>query len=199
VLDAGANFGWYTTHFARYVGEGGKVFAFEPIYSTFKELEENIKLNHISNAALINQALGDKKGETSFFVSQEFRGSGGASRYNYYGKRIPVTMTTLDDFADEHHIKRLDFIKADIEGGEFHMLLGGQKTLERFHPRLVFEIQEWHTERFGHKPKAVFDLLAGLGYRAFAMGSDGKLTEEFDPAVLPPELMNHGFYFEANR
>ena len=48
-----------------------------------------------------------------------------------------VKTTRLDDFVRENNLPRVDFIKADIEGFERHMLAGAQDTLARFAPKLA--------------------------------------------------------------
>ncbi len=195
VLDAGANFGWYASHFSKYVGDEGRVLAFEPIPSTFKELEDNIELNHVTNAILVNQALGSQEGEADFFVPRQFRGSGGTSQYNYFGDKVSVKITTLDAAMTVHRMERLDFIKADIEGGELGLLLGGRKTIERFHPHISMEVEGWHTERFGYKPKDIFSLLSEWGYLAFDIAPDRKSISEFDFKKFP-EGTTGNYYFQ---
>jgi hypothetical protein len=34
-------------------------------------------------------------------------------------------------------LERVDFIKMDIEGGEYDALEGGRETIQRFHPKLA--------------------------------------------------------------
>ena len=109
VLDVGANFGWYASHFSKYVGEKGRVFAFEPIPATFEGLQKNIAFNHAENVTVINRALGEKEEKAYFFLPRQFRGSGGASRYNYFGDKVEVTVTTLDEIVKVHQIQHLDF------------------------------------------------------------------------------------------
>jgi FkbM family methyltransferase len=195
VLDVGANFGWYASHFSKYVGEKGRVFAFEPIPATFEELKKNIAFNHAENVTVINRALGEKEEKAYFFLPRQFRGSGGASRYNYFGDKVEVTVTTLDEIVKVHQIQHLDFIKADIEGGELGMLMGGKEALQRFHPHISLEVQEWHTERFGYGPAAVFDFLSGLGYRAFGIKGGGELIEKTTGSAFPPGIADT-FYFK---
>jgi FkbM family methyltransferase len=166
VLDIGANFGWYTVHFARWAA---KVYSFEPIPFTYKELKDNIALNGCKNVEMINSAVGDKKGSINFFLPKTFGGSATASEHNYFGEKIAVNMITLDKYAEENDI-RPDFIKADIEGGEFEMLQGGIKTLTRFHPDLFLEIEEQHTNRFGYKPRDIISFLERLGYQNTKIG-----------------------------
>jgi FkbM family methyltransferase len=46
-------------------------------------------------------------------------------------------ITTLDKFADEQNLKRLDFVKADIEGAERDMLAGAKNVLKELAPKLA--------------------------------------------------------------
>ena len=48
-----------------------------------------------------------------------------------------VETVTLDSFVRENKLERVDFIKADIEGFERHMLQGAQETLRKFAPKLA--------------------------------------------------------------
>ncbi len=53
-------------------------------------------------------------------------------------KEITTAETvTLDSFVRENNLERVDFIKADIEGFERHMLQGAQETLRKFAPKLA--------------------------------------------------------------
>ena len=48
-----------------------------------------------------------------------------------------VKVTTIDQFVSENQIRKVDFIKADIEGTERYMLKGATETLRRFAPKLA--------------------------------------------------------------
>lgn len=45
VFDIGANFGWFTTLFARWVGPSGRVHGFEPVPFIHELAAETVKLN----------------------------------------------------------------------------------------------------------------------------------------------------------
>jgi predicted methyltransferase len=49
VLDLGANIGYYVLVEAQLVGKSGKIFAVEPVHSNFTLLNENVKLNNLTN------------------------------------------------------------------------------------------------------------------------------------------------------
>ena len=46
-------------------------------------------------------------------------------------------MVSIDDFIEEHNIKRVDFIKIDTEGYEKPVIQGARETIKRFHPVIV--------------------------------------------------------------
>jgi hypothetical protein len=53
---------------------------------------------------------------------------------------IPVEVAALDDFVREQQIKKIDFIKMDIEGAESEALEGAVNTLTQHRPRLAISI-----------------------------------------------------------
>src|SRR6185437_3472168 len=77
-----------------------------------------------------------------------------------------IRLTTMDGFAAERGLTRLDFIKADVEGWELHALKGGVRTLSTFKPALFLEVVASSLARAGARPDDVWTLLGPLGYRA---------------------------------
>lgn len=49
----------------------------------------------------------------------------------------PVALTTIDKLAEELNLERIDFIKLDVEGAEEKALIGAERTLRRWKPRLA--------------------------------------------------------------
>jgi len=172
VIDVGANFGWYSIHLAQLVGQNGKIFSFEPIPETYEELNSNIKLNSFQNIKTFNLALGNKDGTISFGVANFDGGSGASSEFLNYSKRIQTNMRKLDDIIKEEKISKVDFIKADIEGGELNMLKGAEQLLERFRPKILIEIVDMHCQRFGHSPLDVYKFLINKGYEGLFVGNE---------------------------
>jgi FkbM family methyltransferase len=60
----------------------------------------------------------------------------------YPGPQVPLT--TIDKLVEELRLERVEFIKMDIEGAEQKALVGAQRTLARFHPRLA--LSAYHRE-----------------------------------------------------
>jgi len=176
-LDVGACFGWYSVLLSRAVGERGQVHAFEPVRPNFECLADNITLNGSTNVRLNNVALGDRPGRLELFlphegVSASFQPHSSISKCTV----LETDVTTLDSYTEQAGLIRLDFLKADIEGAELRLLKGGHKTLQRFKPTLLLEIQAHSTRLFGHEPTEVFNFLEDLGYSANYLAQDGTLT-----------------------
>ncbi|MEV6878398.1 FkbM family methyltransferase [Amycolatopsis sp. NPDC051128] len=77
-------------------------------------------------------------------------------------------MPTLDGLRAAAGLTRLDFVKIDVEGGELHVLQGGQQTIETFRPTMLIEIEARHTARYEYSPDDVVDWLTRRGYTMHA-------------------------------
>jgi len=115
VIDIGGHIGYYTTLFAKIVGNNGKVYAFEADNDNFKLLEKNT--GKYKNVILTNKAISDKTGEISFFKINNSTGCHSIIK-SENSQIITVPATTLDEFAKQNNIEKIDVIKIDIEGGE---------------------------------------------------------------------------------
>ena len=141
VVDVGANFGWYTMHFARHASAaGGKVVAVEANPRTFSLLSATVENSGVSSVALHNVAVSNRAG-TAVFSNDPARALNNhiVDSTNATRDAVRVRTRTLDDIlADE---RRVDFIKIDVEGFEALAWAGVQETLQR-HPgcKLVIEV-----------------------------------------------------------
>lgn len=165
VLDVGANIGWYTLMAAKALAGTGAVHAFEPAPEEFARLSRNLALNAFRNVTPHEQALSDSAGQG---LLTELR-DGGMTRLatSTDSSSRPVSVTTLDAFAQATALERLDFIKVDIEGAESRFLQGGRATLARFRPMLIMELHEENLSSFGSSPAALVQEMQQLGYRVY--------------------------------
>ena len=191
VVDAGANFGWHAVHLSNLVGPEGRVIAFEPIPRTFNELKANAALNACRNMEARQEALGNAEGEITIYVPSTHLGAGMASQFLDVGEPVKVPILRLDDFLERRGIDRVDFLKADIEGGELNLLRGAEKLFSRCRPRVLIEIVDVHCKRFGFTPREVIEFFSERGYRGRHIAANGEL-HAFE-TLRPP---NGNFYFE---
>lgn len=125
VVDAGAWIGPFSAYAAH---KGVQVYAFEPSPENQQLLKITAELN--GSIEIVPFALYDKVTELTFTENNV------GSKVVQEGAGIKVTTTTLDDFARSHSLKRIDFIKSDIEGAERNMLKGATWVLQNFAPKL---------------------------------------------------------------
>ena len=141
VIDAGANEGILTLIYSKKVTYSGKVFAFEPDKINIQTFNENLSLNEdTSNISLKGKGLWDKSDTIEFYEA----GTVGSSVFFRDGKSVKknIQVISIDDFVDSENIKRLDFIKMDIEGAEIEALKGARNTLKSLKPH--FAIASYH-------------------------------------------------------
>jgi len=133
IIDAGANLGVFSTYYAPKVGSEGKIFAFEPMPEIYKIVLNQIKYTQFKNIVAVEEALGDKIYKTNFKYSEE---NIEGSSENGPGESVEVKVNTIDSYVKENNIKKIDFIKMDIEGAERYALVGATETIKKYKPRL---------------------------------------------------------------
>ncbi|MFH0940152.1 MAG: FkbM family methyltransferase [Planctomycetota bacterium] len=174
--DIGANLGYFTLLLAHLTGPHGHVYAFEPNPVMQGRLAENILLNPGLDDGRIRLeavALGAQAGEADFFCpAQGHDGAGGLkdTRRAPLQKVIKVRVTALDEFVSMRSIKKLDFIKMDIEGGELDVLRGAERVLSELRPVILFEACEENTAPYGYR---VFDILSYLEQHGYSVKQTG--------------------------
>lgn len=167
VMDVGANIGYYSLLLSRLVGSKGTVYAFEPAAETWKRLLRTIELNRPTNIFPSKVALADRCGKVSFVTASATNtGKGRLARSVAEGLET-VDQITLDAFSEQHQLKRIDFIKVDIEGCEERLLDGGRKTMARFKPSLIMEINPQALETLGATADSLISKLRKMGYELF--------------------------------
>lgn len=133
VLDCGANCGVFSILASEIVGNGGKVFAFEPVERTYSLLKYFTKDKN--NIHRIKKGVYNYTGMCKINISPVHAQNSLAIDYNYGSEDIQVI--TIDAFVKEHNIGRVHLIKMDIEGSEKEALKGAMNTISQYKPILV--------------------------------------------------------------
>jgi FkbM family methyltransferase len=188
VLDIGAHAGQFAKLFAT-IAVDGRVYAVEPGSYARAILRAAIGLRRFDNVQIVPVALGAEERLETLNIPLKASGAMGfgLSHFGAAETRWPrvatetVAQTTVDALVAALAIDRVDFIKADIEGGELRMLYGAHATLDRFRPRLLVELTETHLARGGDTLAAAFGFLAECGYRACVLDNAGG----FMPVATP--------------
>jgi FkbM family methyltransferase len=181
-FDIGANIGVYSVVFARLSGSARNVHAFEPVDHVRRKLTANAKLNDFGSLHINAFALGAGAGSLDMFQVKSGHFRGGTSTFirnenvaalgdDEFVKRS-VEIKTLDWYAADSELARVDFLKIDVEGFEFYVLEGAARAIARFSPAILLEYDETRNGRQGHGEK-LRAFLDGHGYQAYEFTSFG--------------------------
>ncbi|TLT08737.1 FkbM family methyltransferase [Aliarcobacter thereius] len=135
VLDCGSCWGDNALYFAKEVGKNGHIVAFEFDDNNLEIFNKNLEINHdIKNITIIKNALDNSVDKELNFISNN-----GGTRISDKGEN-PVKTTTIDKIFADLNLKRVDFIKMDIEGFELQALEGAINTIKEFKPKLAISL-----------------------------------------------------------
>ena len=152
ILDIGTNIGNHTLYFF-FECEIKKAFCFEPINSTFEILKKNIEINNLKEKTVLNNvAVGAESGLSTIAFYDE-KNIGSTQIALEENGKIPVV--SIDTMQIDDPIK---LIKVDVEGFEVNVLKGCIKTIEKYRPYILIEIQ---SENF----ETIQSLLSTYGYK----------------------------------
>lgn len=182
VYDIGANIGAHTLAFARLVGAGGLVAAFEPQRVVFQILCANVALNGLSRVWTVWAACGRGLGEAKV-PSLDYRQINNVGGLSLVGVPEGESVPTMP--IDEVVAPSCHFIKIDVEGMEVEVLEGAAKTIERSRPIML-------VERIKAESGPLRQWLEGRGYALIEAGinllvihSTDKVLADLVPAAQP--------------
>jgi len=187
ILDIGANFGWYTTLFARLVGECGQVHSFEPVPPIFDELKFNLELNDLAdNVTLNNCALAMKAEQVTLHLFEGLP-SGHAS-ISKLGRSDYVAFESwtmpLDKYISDNNISRVNLVKCDVEGAEMLVLKGGAELFSREPaPIVLLEMNMITAKQFGYAPEDLLFQLSEYNEYRFFKAVNGRRLERLATAT----------------
>lgn len=133
VLDCGACIGEFSTLFAAMTGPTGAVHLFDPVPLHLRfcalQAELNPGLAHVLHR--VHAAVGASPGHASGHIADLAHIAPGGLKVDTYGT------VTLDGYAQQAALTRIDFIKMDIEGAELEALTGASQVISTCRPRLA--------------------------------------------------------------
>lgn len=175
-LDIGANIGAHTLHLASFVGDTGRVIAFEPTSASFKKLSTNLNLNaSLAARTTTHQAMltksDDDEAPGEIYASWPLA-SDEELHPHHKGALLStdgVITTTLDSAIEREGIERIDLIKMDVDGFEEDVLSGAQKVLSHYRPPIVMELAAYTAIEHDFDFRRPTEILLGHGYQFFTL------------------------------
>ncbi len=137
IYDIGASLGTHTIFMAKKVGENGRVIAFEPEAKSYERLKTNIEINDLKNVIAMNIALGDSLSEGFLYG---YGGGYGSFNLMRQGKDISTEKVKIvpgDILVENKRFPFPNLVKIDVEGYEYAVIRGLQKTLRDETCRMV--------------------------------------------------------------
>jgi FkbM family methyltransferase len=127
-----------------------QIYLFEPMPKNIQKITEMIQLNQSLPLNLVEAAVSNSDGEISFMIMEEdTMGKLEQSTFQQQNKsnqKIQVKTLAIDSLVYQQGFIKPDFIKIDVEGAEFSVLQGAEKTLKEYKPVLMIEI---HSKEIG--------------------------------------------------
>ncbi len=179
VVDAGAGFGVYALPASRWVGESGRVYAFEPEALTRKYLEMSKLENGFENLDVIGKAVSGEAGKLGWKSAETPE----LNRIDPSGEH-QIQAVTLDGWWQFEGKPAVDLVKVDLNGHEIEALEGATQLLEAESPILMISISETASGE-------LTDRLAGMGYTLYEyIPGPGVLVQHDKTAGADPYMQN---------
>lgn len=192
VVDVGAHVGYFSVLAGYLVGETGKVIAIEADPALAVYLADNLSLNYMRAWCRVEaKAAYSENGDVSFYTAGRYPGNSSIHRHSEEYKQhydgisfgSEIDAARLDTMlADDLPV---DLLKLDIEGGEYHALLGLGDLLcrDKIHA-VVMEVNRMMAQDDYRKFCSVLTVLGHRGATFHGLSDDGEPTPIDLDAVL---------------
>ena len=186
-FDIGAHVGIFSLFAAKRIPDG-RVHSFEPLEKHLKRIRSNIKLNSFNNILVRSVIIGEKEGREDIHVPIPRKsddplnsGSGGTSiipskEDNSSHETYTIDKSTLDIYVKSNDIERIDIMKIDVEGAELNVLNGARKSICRFRPHVLMELDKRYLNRAGKSVEELLDFWDQYDFSVYKIGNHGSLS-----------------------
>lgn len=183
VVDVGANVGFFTMKFARWVGEQGCVIAIEPDLENCEMLALKVRAVDMERRVRLHRAAASAKAGSVRLQRNELHP--GDHRISFGGDGMIVPAVTVDDVVAEAS-GSVSLIKIDVQGAEMLVLEGAKRTLDTMRPALFVEVDDRNLVNFGSSAQALVTHIQRAGYETYELANDP-----------PPRKLSHDKLFAA--
>ena len=190
VIDVGANVGFFSRRFARWVGERGQVISIEPEEKNYQSLLSALRRDDVLNRVRVLKAAATAEPGTTFLEINPLHPAD--HKLSRDGAGLPVSAVTLDGLVKEAGSLRPALVKIDVQGAEMLVLLGAAATLADAGPALFIELHEAGLNKFGTSVSEILGYLSGRGYAACWLMRSGPHTKA-SPAEIQEKVARVGY------
>jgi FkbM family methyltransferase len=162
IFDIGANIGSFSL-LAAHANPESTIYAFEPETVNFEIFLKSISANNIKNINAYNFAVGNTGGKMKLSLSPNTGGHTLVNDHEFIKRnRISekyetVDVTSLREFVLENKILIIDFLKMDIEGGEYDIFFHLDDEIFNRISTISMEYHFVDEQKNGDKLKELFE------------------------------------------
>jgi len=162
IFDVGAAIGEAALPMAKGFANA-RIYCFEPLPDSFERLKNRTQ-NFSDRIDYFNFGLYNKNGRINFYVFPHRDASSAIAQQSEGVSQTSIPVRRLDDVVEELEIKKIDFMKVDVEGAEKEVLEGGLKTLQNCVDNVFVEISPLRKGKHSHDYIDVFEYLHKSGF-----------------------------------
>jgi len=161
IIDCGANIGLSIIYFKQ-LYPFSRILAFEPDENIFKKLNDNIAQFNYKDVELINQGVWKERTTLSFLAEGTLGGKVVEGDSVAPSKLEIISIRTLR--LRDYLTGSVDFLKLDIEGAEYEVLVDCAELLQNVHLLFV----EYHsTPGKAQKLNEILEIISKAGFRYY--------------------------------
>ncbi|MDA7832108.1 FkbM family methyltransferase [Candidatus Pelagibacter sp.] len=171
IIDIGANIGSISLPLAKIFNKS-KIFAIEPTNYAFKKLTKNLNLNNnLKKNIILNQLFLSKIKKPSKVWSSWNFDDNKSKHKHHLGTLHSIkkkSYISLTKFINLKKIKRVDFIKLDVDGHELDVLKSGEKFFQKNKPVIFIEIAPYLYPEFNYNCSELITYIKELKYSFYS-------------------------------
>lgn len=174
VIDAGAHFGDWSECVLNHTKNCCSLHSFEPIPKFYDSLNQkfgksskcnNLALGRADNQILMHYYFVESEGCSSLFERKVLN--------DIPVKKIIVNVTSLDKYCKGNNIKKINYLKIDVEGAELDLILGANELISNKSINFIqFEYGGTYPDA-NITLKQIYDYLSSKEYSIFRITSEG--------------------------
>lgn len=201
ILDVGANIGYTSSVFAKFLNTGYKVFAFEPEPNNVSLLLEAITDRDLQHKICpVSAAVGANPGVLELWINNSHHGDHRILTEDYRARigndahSQTVQLVSIDSFLSEHaHAEPVSFIKIDVQGYELEVCHGMEKTLEANRDvSVAFEYSPDSMKELGFVPEDLLHFFTNRGFNLYLLDRTKRLRY-VSPGDLVKQLQSRPY------
>ena len=183
-LDLGANIGTISIPLIK-KRQDIKIVCVEAAPWIFNYLQKNLARNDAQNVTAINKVLFYTDNEEVNFYSPSDKFGKGSLSPVFTDKLVKVKTVKIDSLIKDLGLGKVDIIKIDVEGYEYHVFKGAIELLGKADaPDILFEFVDWaEGNAKGIEVGGAQQILLDLGYHIYCFDNKSKHMKELKGVI----------------